>query len=968
MRKLCIIISVLLFVFLQNKNSVAQTLTVNAGTTTTICLGDSTVIGGSPTASGGTAPYSYSWSPATGLSNANVSNPKASPATTTIYKVVVTDAASNTASATDTVIVNPLPFVSAGSNQTICSGSCVTLNASGGISYSWSPVGNISNPLISNPTVCPTVTTTYTVTVTNASGCSASADVTISIDPPLNITLTSTPDNCWQETGTMTASVTGGTAPYNYFWSPTQSNPTTPTIYYLHEGLYTVTVTDAAGCIKNEMGMVDTTSKLTVTTTVIPATCGLCNGSATANISDDDGGGIIYWIIKHKKVNVGPYTYMWSNGENLPTISNLCPGQYFVTVTGAYGCVGVSSAIITNDTIGLKIALDTIINSSCENNYSGSITVHGTSCKPEKYFYHWATNGNNLKDTTATITNLMPGTYTLIITGTSKDTAKATYYVYNMPNMYASVTTTSANCGNKGTATVSVNGGYKPYKFQWNDTLKQKTATATALVPGNYTVTVTDSVGCTTTAYAYVESGCFNIIKGRIFFDANQNCVQDSGEAGIPNKMLYAMPGYCYGNTDSAGNFEIKTPNLYNTLYAPTASAPFSLTCPSSGIYYVNFANAGDTLTGYNFGYYASPNYFDVGIHPGWTSSKPGFDKEYWVFYNNNSPNPQNVLIRFTYDSILQYDSCTQGGIQNSVLHKIEWTINNVPSNSYVWNWNNAPRIYFHVPTTATLNSILHSYFEILPINGDANPSDNTLSSDEVVTGSHDPNSKTVSPMGKNADGYITQNDTTLLYTIHFQNDGNDTAFTVVVVDTLSPYLDPSTVVPGASNHPYKFSLSGQGIVTFRFNNILLPDSTTNEPASNGYVNFTVKQKKFNPDGAEITNTAAIYFDFNEPVNTNTVKSTINSVSYIHENSAINDIVKIFPNPFHSAFTIDVLGVEDYPCIVTIYNNLSAIVKTVSITHPLFSVSSGDWSEGLYYYVVKNKQGKIIGKGKMVLQ
>jgi hypothetical protein len=90
----------------------------------------------------------------------------------------------------------------------------------------------------------------------------------------------------------------------------------------------------------------------------------------------------------------------------------------------------------------------------------------------------------------------------------------------------------------------------------------------------------------------------------------------------------------------------------------------------------------------------------------------------------------------------------------------------------------------------------------------------------------------------------------------------------------LSPYLDPSTIVPGASKHPYTFTLSGQGVMTWRFDHIMLPDSLTNEEESKGFFNYTVNQRQNNPLGTVIENTAYIYFDFNDAIITNTTINT----------------------------------------------------------------------------------------------
>lgn len=137
-----------------------------------------------------------------------------------------------------------------------------------------------------------------------------------------------------------------------------------------------------------------------------------------------------------------------------------------------------------------------------------------------------------------------------------------------------------------------------------------------------------------------------------------------------------------------------------------------------------------------------------------------------------------------------------------------------------------------------------------------------------VTTGSFDPNDKTGFPLGITSDHLIEAN-TDLEYRIRFQNTGTDTAFTVLIRDRLPEELDINSVISGASSHNYAFRIFGDRMLEWRFDNILLPDSNTNEPASNGLVFFRVKQTPDLPDGTLIQNQASIYFDFNAPIITN---------------------------------------------------------------------------------------------------
>ncbi len=144
------------------------------------------------------------------------------------------------------------------------------------------------------------------------------------------------------------------------------------------------------------------------------------------------------------------------------------------------------------------------------------------------------------------------------------------------------------------------------------------------------------------------------------------------------------------------------------------------------------------------------------------------------------------------------------------------------------------------------------------------------------IIDSYDPNDKQVVPTGLTDQRY-TPTGAALRYKIRFQNTGTDVAYRVVVVDTLSPYLDISTLKVGAVSHNYRFEVSGKGqpVLTWTFNNIMLPDSNTNEPASHGFIDFSIKPKADLPEKTAIENWADIYFDFNSPVRTDTTLNRI---------------------------------------------------------------------------------------------
>ncbi len=830
------------------------------------------------------------------------------------------------------------------STNATCNGLCngtATAVASGGIgpyTYQWDDAALQTTATATN--LC---AGTYSVTCTD-NGDASAAVVSVTITQPVQLALTvisQTNSFCDLCNGSVTFSGSGGTAPYTYLWS---NLTTTPTIFGLCAGVYTCTLTDANGCtVTNNITITNSPGLSISSMATTPATCGLCNGTVTPTIT---GG-------------TPPYQYMWSNGSMQFPLNGACPGNYHLTVTDANGCTVAGMASI-QDSITVQIVLDTIINANCANNALGSITVHAIG-GAGGYTYLWI-GGEN----TPTISNLIGGYYTVFVSESGGCSDSMQFYVGNNSNMYASIVNTTANCGNNGTAQLTTQGLNPPFTYLWSD--GQITSTAINLTQGIYFVTITDNIGCSIVANTSIPYHCQNHIKGRIYSDLNQNCTQDGGEPGIHGISVMANPGNYYGFTDVNGDYEIVTLEMNNTITVNSNNlAGCAPTCPNPAILNVNFSQLGDTIYNNDFGYYGSPSNFDLGIHPGWTSGHPGFDKQYWIYYYNNSVTPQNALIRFTYDPALQYLSCTQGGVHFPLEHKIEWTINNIPSSNY-WTWSNAPYIYFNVPTSVTNSDTICSSFEILPIIGDIDTLDNVLNICEHITGSHDPNSKDVFPRGQGTPGYITTNDSILFYTIHFQNDGNDTCFTVVVKDTLSQYVEPGTIVPGASSHPYTFTLTEHGILTFRFDNILLPDSNVNEPGSNGYFNYTVHLRPNLPVGTVIENTASIFFDFNAPVVTNTTVNTIALPAQIKliENK-VN--VSVFPNPFSDYTMFEIHnGNSNAEYSINIYDMLGKCVNSFeNITGNNFKVTSKGLESGMYMYkVIQNND--VTGKGKLIIE
>lgn len=238
-----------------------------------------------------------------------------------------------------------------------------------------------------------------------------------------------------------------------------------------------------------------------------------------------------------------------------------------------------------------------------------------------------------------------------------------------------------------------------------------------------------------------------------------------------------------------------------------------------------------------------------------------------------------------------------------------------------------------------------------------------------VVTNSFDPNDKQATPGGYGAEHFIEPG-TELTYLIRFQNTGTDTAFNVILRDTLDVWLDVASVRPGASSHPYTFEIAGTGILKIWFKNILLPDSNANEAASHGFFQYRVKLKPDVPLGTQIFNRAAIYFDFNAPVITNqtfhTVGKDFYTVSIKDVSSEPGVSLTVTPNPFRETARLSVENAGAGSFELLLYDVYGGLVRREPFDGPEMELRRSGLSAGLYSFELR-QDGRRIASGKMVV-
>ena len=245
----------------------------------------------------------------------------------------------------------------------------------------------------------------------------------------------------------------------------------------------------------------------------------------------------------------------------------------------------------------------------------------------------------------------------------------------------------------------------------------------------------------------------------------------------------------------------------------------------------------------------------------------------------------------------------------------------------------------------------------------------------EAVRTSFDPNDISAKAEGVGTQHFILKN-SDIEYKIRFQNTGNDTAFVVRILDKLPNELDASTLRIGTASHPFTWRLASNGTLEFLFQNILLPDSTTNEVRSHGFVTYRIATKNNLTDGTTINNQAQIYFDVNAPVATNiythTIGENLSTILFTTPQIVDNQYnIKVFPNPMRTEATLQIFpksGVlENENLNFTLYNTLGQTVKTQTFAGQKLTLTRDGLPQGIYFYGI-TQDGRVIARGKVEVQ
>ncbi len=578
-----------------------QTNVVVGNTSSTLAIGTPTVknsacanANGSITISptGGAAPLKYAW---TGPNGFTATTQNISSLAAGAYSVLVNDA--NNCSINSGAITVSTVNAASGSTQTATNISCnagtngsITTKINGGtapFTYAWTGTNGFT---ASTKDIANLAAGTYTLNVNDASGCVAAPLVVTLTQPDLLVSSAQTTKNLScnnTANGSITTSISGGTAPITYAWTgPNSFTAPTKDIANLAAGTYTLNANDALGCAAAPLAVTLTQPDLLVSS--VQSTKNLsCNNAANGSIITSISGGTT------------PYTYAWTgtNGFTASTkdIANLAAGTYTLNVRDANTCPATQLAVTLTQPAAIIVSSQSVTNISCKNAGNGSITMSNVTGGIAPYTYSW-TGPNGFTASTKDIKNLAAGGYTLLVTDNAGCSSAPVVVNVIQPDGITigtpQVTNITCKNGGNGIVTEIVSGGTAPYVFSWTgpNGFTSAAQNISGLSGGTYSLNVSDANKCSASTTATVNEPDSLRITSATITDITCNGLTNGGinigvAGGTPAYSFSwtGTGGYVYaqqntGNNLKPGNYSVVVTDKNNC----TTSASYTLKQPDS--------------------------------------------------------------------------------------------------------------------------------------------------------------------------------------------------------------------------------------------------------------------------------------------------------------------------------------------------------------------------------------------------
>ncbi len=787
----------------------------------------------------------------------------------------------------------------------------------------------------------------YTIVCTDANNNTNTIIATLTNPTPISVNLTNQIiPNCGQCNGTATIISSGGTPPYTF-----SSLPQGPQIDLQGNmsGLcaatvYTITVTDANIC-SNMTSIILGTPPLNLNISSQINPCGVnCNGQATVLAN----GGTTPYVFNIFGTN-SPQI------DNLGNASGLCSGSsYTVSITDANSC---------SQTILLAPFSNSLSISNFDSIICGVQTPITAICNSNSMPITYSIQPGNFNNTTGIFNVVTTNTYTItavdaalcslsiIYTSNPTTVSNALLGVICTSISYDESCVSSQDGGINVTCTPSNN-----LTYLWNtgDTLQDVLNKSS----GNYWVKIANSLGNCQILNDTINNLINNCgsISGVVYDDSLSNCIYDAGDFFMQNIPISLSTGDSTF-TNLSGYYEFNNvPFGTHTIFQTSMQTNNCLQPNIITLNSVNNVSANNNFIDtfiYNFD-------LSINIWSNQFIAASGLG-QYDLFVYNNSQYPVLADIKLKLDDSVTYLNSLP--LANNIFStqngdSLTWNSTLLPGGNYFTinvNYSNT------IPIFTNLNSIA----KVTPLlNIDVDSTNNIYNYNNIIAASFDPNDKSVSPTGFGVDGNILLQDSVLDYTIRFQNTGNAPAQNIVVVDTLTQKLDPSTIKILYASHNYVIDIENGNIIKFIFKNILLPDSNANEPASHGKIVYRIKQKNTNQLGDVINNSASIYFDYNDPIKTNTTVNTIWQPLSVFDYKT--SALKISPNPMNKNCIIT-LPQQLNNAHLEIFNSIGQAIFEDTFDGNTYEFKNKAYPKGNYFIKINTENGKQF-TGKLLIE
>lgn len=683
---------------------------------------------------------------------------------------------------------------------------------------------------------------------------------------------------------------------YTYYWTfgdGTSSTQKNPVKVYSTNGTKNVCLLVRRWLNSNSMYCEDTICKTVNVTGIVP-----CNRlNPNFSYSSILGG-----------------NYQLTNTTNMTGFNLISISYQILNTSTTYNIANPTHTFATNGYYGVTMTItvfDVLSGTTCTKSITKTFYVNTNVCACLQAYNTYTKSGKTIQFADMSLCTDTNTTYHYNFGNGASSTLPNPSYTYPLPGLYRTVMTITRTIG----ANVCKDSLIRVVQINTSNLCKDSGYTVYYNYPcPNYYSPV---CGCDTVTYQsychaaragvkqYTNNPCPNDtsyvkICGYVYIDVNKNCSYDTSDIALSNiAVKFNTNPIKYAYTNSIGYYQVYLPKgTYQISQVINYFNPaIGQLCPAgNGSITVNATTGGAT--------YCNNNFFDttstcpdlaVAIYRG-SRITPGFTSRKVVNYYNRGATPiNNAVLKYRFLSGLTVKSTTSATYSVSG-NVITWNLGTIPAYS-----GGIKHAELQVPTSLALGTTVIDSVWIEPLTGDCNPNNNLAIFNDTCVGSYDPNDKAAYPPSA-----IDTSVKTIDYLVRFQNTGTAPAHNVRVEDVIDDKFEKSSLRINSYSHKMQTHYSENGKVYFEFPEIMLPDSGTDYDASQGYVAYSINLKNNLPVGTQLKNTAEIYFDFNEPIITNTTVNTIVLKSGSSVNTLINGTnVSIYPNPTQYVATLE---------------------------------------------------------------